>query len=99
MAIYKVVDIDDKPVKTNLALHPGKVLGEELEAREILQKDFAKKIGLQPPHLSDLIKGKRNISAILALKLEKELAIDAGSWLRLQMAYDLFMAKKELEKA
>ncbi len=99
MAIYKVVDIDDKPVKTNLALHPGKVLGEELEAREILQKDFAKKIGLQPPHLSDLIKGKRNISAILALKLEKELAIDAGSWLRLQMAHDLFVAKKELEKA
>lgn len=99
MGVYKVVDISGNPVKTNITLHPGKVLGEELEAREILQKDFAKKIGLQPPHLSDLIRGKRNVTARLALKLEKELGIDAGFWLRLQMAYDLFMAKKELEKA
>ena len=99
MSIYKVLGPDDKPVKTNVTLHPGKVLGEELEAREILQRDFAKKVGLQAPHLSDLIRGKRHISARLALKLERELGIEAGSWLRLQMAYDLFMAKKELEQA
>ncbi len=96
MTVYKVIGPDDKPVKTNITLHPGKILGEELEAREILQKDFAKKIELQPPHLSDLIRGKRHISARLALKLERELGIDAGSWLRLQMAYGLSMAKKEL---
>jgi antitoxin HigA-1 len=98
MGVYKVVDMNGNPVKTNRTLHPGKVLGEELEAREILQKDFAKTIGLQPPHLSDLIRGKRNVTARMALKLEKELGIEAGFWLRLQMAYDLFMAKKELQE-
>ncbi|MEP6512355.1 MAG: HigA family addiction module antitoxin [Parafilimonas sp.] len=51
---------------------------------------------MQPPHLSDLIKGKRNISAKLALKLEERLGIDAGFWMRLQGAYDLAIAKQEL---
>lgn len=99
MAEYKVIDANGSPVKTNMLLHPGKVLAEELEARKILKKDFATTIGMQPPHLSDLIKGKRHVSAKLALQFEKRLGIDAGFWLRLQMAYDLAVARKELETA
>ncbi len=55
------------------------------------------KIGLQPAHLSDLLKGKRHVSAKLALQLERHLGIDADLWLRLQMAYDLAIARRELE--
>ena len=99
MADYKVIDANGNPVKTNRLLHPGKVLAEELEARKILKKDFALLVGLQPPHLSELIKGKRHVSAKLALQFEKILGIDAGFWLRLQMAHDLAVARKELEIA
>jgi plasmid maintenance system antidote protein VapI len=53
---------------------------------------------MQPSHLSDLLKGKRHV-AKLALKLEQHLQINASYWLRLQMAYDLFMAKKELQES
>ncbi len=95
MATYKVVDKNDKKITTDVFLHPGEVLAEELLAREIKQKDFAQKIKLQPPHLNDLLKGKRHVSARIALKLESELRIDADYWLRLQMAYDLAVAKKE----
>ncbi len=97
MSIHQVVGPDGKLVKTNITLHPGKVLGEELDARNILKKDFALSIEMQAPHLTDLIKGKRHISARLALKLEEKLGIEAGFWLRLQIAYDLFMARKELQ--
>lgn len=96
MSEYKIVDRNGKPVKTNITLHPGKALGEELEAREIRRKDFATQIGMQPPHLSDFINGKRHVSAKLALKLEAKLGIEAGFWMRLQVAYDLAVAKKEL---
>ncbi|HEX8331721.1 MAG TPA: HigA family addiction module antitoxin [Segetibacter sp.] len=97
MADYKVIGKNGKVLETDVTLHPGEVLADELLARDILKKDFASKIGMQPSHLSDLFKGKRHVSAKLALQLEKQLGIDAGFWLRVQIDYDLFMAKRELE--
>ena len=97
MPEYRVIDADGNSVKTNTVLHPGSVIADELEGRGILKKDFAWKIGLQPSHLSDLLKGKRHVSAKLALKLEKLLGIEADLWLRLQMDYDFSIAKKELQ--
>jgi addiction module HigA family antidote len=47
-----------------------------------------------PHHLSEIFIGKRNISAILAVRLEKLLDISAHYWLSLQMEYDLFLAKQ-----
>jgi addiction module HigA family antidote len=99
MKNYEVIGKNGKVIETDVTLHPGEVLADELEARKILKRDFATLLGLQPSHLSDLLKGKRHVSARLALKLEEHLKINASFWLRLQMAYDLYMAKKELEKA
>jgi antitoxin HigA-1 len=96
MATYKVINTTGKKISTDVTLHPGEVLSDELIAREIKQRDFANKINLQPPHLNDLLKGKRHVSARIALKIENELGIDASYWLRLQIAYDLAIAKKEL---
>jgi HTH-type transcriptional regulator/antitoxin HigA len=98
MSIYKVVDKHGKELETDVTLHPGEILGSELEAREITQKDFAKQLGIQAPHLNDLIKGKRHVSATLAVKIEKALGIDAAFWLRVQVAYDLAVARRELEE-
>jgi antitoxin HigA-1 len=64
-----------------------------------LKKDFAGALGIKTQYLRDIVKGKRNVTDRMALKLEKELGIEAGFWLRLQIAYDLFMAKKELQEA
>jgi len=41
-------------------------------------------LGIQPGNLSELFKGKRNITAVLALKLEELLGISAEFWLNLQ---------------
>ncbi len=54
---------------------------------------------MRASHLNELIKGKRHISALLALKLEQQLKISAGFWMRLQVEYDLKMAKKQLKVA
>jgi antitoxin HigA-1 len=98
MSTYKTLDKTGKRIYTDVTLHPGEVLAVEINAREIKQKDFAKKIKLLAPHFNDLLKGKRHISARIALKLEKELGIDADYWLRLQIAYDLAVAKKAMKK-
>jgi addiction module HigA family antidote len=76
------------------AFHPGEFLQEEIEARNILKKDIAKSLDILPQHLSEIFAGKRNISARLAVKLEKILGISSHYWLGLQMEYDLFIAKQ-----
>lgn len=78
------------------AVHPGGILKEELKSRGIKQVDFARRIGMQPSHLSALLNGKRNISPELAGKLEKELDIPATMWLSLQDKYEL--DKNEISK-
>jgi len=89
----------DEKAKNIVILHPGEVLGDELEASGIPQKEFSALVDMRPPHLNELIKGKRHVSALLALKLEKQLGIGAAFWLRLQIDYDLKMARKQLKIA
>ncbi|MGB3006732.1 MAG: HigA family addiction module antitoxin [Chitinophagaceae bacterium] len=99
MKVNKTFGVNGKEVFSDALLHPGELLGEELEARDISQKEFAEAIGLRPSHLNELIKGKRNVSALLALRIEKELKIEADIWMRLQIQYDLEIARKQLKVA
>ena len=69
------------------AIHPGEVLREELLERGIKQKDFAQMIGVQPTHLNEFIKGKRNLNEELAIKLEKALGISYKNWMNLHNGY------------
>lgn len=70
------------------ATHPGEVLGEELKARGIKQKAFAAQIGMQSTHLNELIKGKRNMSKDIAIRLEEVLGIPYKTWMNLQNGYE-----------
>ncbi|HZY36751.1 MAG TPA: HigA family addiction module antitoxin [Mucilaginibacter sp.] len=77
------------------AFHPGEFLKEEIEERGMLKKDAAKALNILPHHLSEIFAGRRNISATLAVKLEKLLGVSSHYWLGMQMGYDLFVAKRE----
>lgn len=70
-------------------IHPGEILSDEIEAREISQKDFAIKLGIQPSMLNEIIKGKRGITAEHALLIGKELEMDPIIWQNLQSNYEL----------
>lgn len=69
------------------AIHPGEVLREELRERGIKQKDFAQSINMQPTHLNEFIKGKRNLNEDLAIRLEKQLGIPFNTWMKLHNGY------------
>jgi HTH-type transcriptional regulator/antitoxin HigA len=85
-------------LRTPVAFHPGEFLLEEIEERGLKKSAFALEIGILPGNLSELFKGKRHITARMALKIEKVLNINAEYWLGLQIAYDLTMARA-FEKA
>ena len=99
MGTYKVIGKNGKEIHTDVLLHPGEVLAEELEARSFMQKDFAALVNMRPPHFNELLKGKRHMSAMLALKLEDQLGIEADFWMRLQIDYDLKLARRQLKVA
>lgn len=99
MTDFKVIGKNGKEIYTDVLLHPGEVLAEELGARGIVQKDFAASIHMRPPHFNELLKGKRHISALLALKLEQQLGIKADLWMRLQVDYDLKLARRQIKVA
>lgn len=75
------------------ATHPGEILLDEIIANDFSQSEFAKKIGYNKSQLNEIIKGKRNINAELAILLEKALEIDAEYWLEIQKNYDLDKAR------
>ena len=58
-----------------MAIHPGEILKDELDERDISQTSFATDTGIALTQLNEIVKGKRNISADYALLFEKLLDI------------------------
>ena len=80
--------------------HPGEMLFEEfLQPMGITQVAFAKKLGWTPTRLSELIHGKRGITADAALDLAEALGTSAKLWMNLQATYDLDKARKRRHRA
>ena len=84
-----------KSIIPAIATHPGNILKKELKARGIKQKDVAATIGMPAPNLSELIKGKRNITEAIAIKLEEALGIPFQNWMNLQNRYHYVVKCRE----
>ena len=69
-------------------VHPGFIIRMELNARGIRQKDFAEQIAIQPSHLSEILKGTRNISNPMADAMGQALGIPSAHIKHLQAEYD-----------
>lgn len=80
--------------------HPGWVLLEvHLKPNQVLQKDAALRIGLDPAELSRFIHGHRRVDAKLAIRLAaSQLGGDAPYWLALQDKYDLWLEACRLRR-
>jgi HTH-type transcriptional regulator/antitoxin HigA len=71
------------------ATHPGKLILDEINARNLTQGYVAKEMGIAANVLNEIIKGKRNITPAIALKLENVLSIDAEYWMKLQIRFEI----------
>lgn len=75
--------------------HPGELIRDELEARNLSQAKLANQIGVSPSLLNEVINGKRAVNTELALLLEAALGIEAELFLKLQSAYNMQVAKSD----
>ncbi|HCS19083.1 MAG TPA: addiction module antidote protein, HigA family [Bacteroidetes bacterium] len=81
--------LPNTPLFPSEAVHPGEILADELDTRDISQLDFAKIIGISKTQLNELIKGKRDFSSELCLFVAKALDMDTEIWLNLKNNYEL----------
>ena len=80
-------------------IHPGEVLLHEfLVPLEISAYRLAKDLGIPQTRVSQIIHGKRRITADSALRLGKYFGNSAKFWLGLQDDYDIEEEKSALEK-
>ncbi len=75
--------------------HPGDILKEELEARKISQRSFAKQVGMSYSVLNELLNGKRPLTPSTALLFEVALGISADMLMNLQTRYNLQTARND----
>ena len=77
-------------------IHPGEFLVDELEEIEITATELSRQIDVPPNRISQIIHGKRDVTADTALRLGQFFGTGPELWLNLQKAYDLDKAKVEL---
>lgn len=71
-------------------IHPGKVLKEEfLSPMNVSAYRLAKEINVPETRISEIIRGKRSITANTAIRFSKFFGTTAEFWLNLQNLYDL----------
>ena len=83
-------------------IHPGEVLKEEfLDPMGISAYRLAKDTGIPQTRISEIIKGRRRVTADTALRLAKYFGMSARFWLGLQDDFDIeeeeIAIHKELE--
>lgn len=78
-------------------VHPGSIIKMELKARNIKQKDFAERLSIQASHLSELLKGTRNLNEQLAKSIESLLNIPSAHLMQIQAEYDFQKKTAQIE--
>lgn len=79
--------------------HPGEILQEEfLEPLGLSQNALAQAIGVPSNRISELVRGRRGVTADTDLRLARYFCLSEGYWLRLQNTYDMMEARREAGK-
>jgi addiction module HigA family antidote len=77
-------------------IHPGEILADELTELGISAAELARQINVPANRISQILSGKRSVTADTALRLGKWFGTGPKIWLNLQQAYDLDVAQIEI---
>ena len=76
-------------------IHPGEILHEDfLKPLGISMSALAAALNVPPGRISQIVNGKRAITADTALRLGRYFGVSPETWLGLQSEYDLRLARR-----
>ena len=76
-------------------VHPGEILGEELQELGLSENALAKALGVPTNRIAAILKGQRGITADTALRLSRYFGTTPQLWQNLQKAFELRVAEIE----
>ena len=81
-------------------IHPGVTLREDfMEPLDLSANGLAEALGVPQNRISDIVRGRRGVTADTALRLEHAFGVSAEFWLNLQSHYELEVARRDAGKA
>src|SRR6266849_5898152 len=82
----------------DIAIPPGELLAETLEALGMSQADLARRTGRPPQAINEIVQGKKEITPETALQFERVLGTPAHVWVGLEADYRFIKARLEEER-
>lgn len=84
-----------KPANLDV-IHPGEMLKEDfLDAMKISMNQLARDISVPVNRISEIVSGKRRITADTAIRLGLYFGLSPQFWMNLQTQYDLHLTERE----
>lgn len=77
------------------AIHPGRILKRELAARALSANRLAILLGVPSGRITDILNGRRSITADTALRLGRYFGNNPQFWIDLQGQFDIAVAERE----
>ena len=78
------------------AVHPGRLLRRELQARALSANRVSLDLGVPSGRVTDILNGRRAITADTALRLGKYFGVSPEIWLDLQSDFELRVARRDV---
>jgi addiction module HigA family antidote len=75
--------------------HPGRLLRRELQARSLSANRLALDVGVPSGRITDILNGRRSITADTAVRLGRYFGNSAQFWLDLQSQYDIALVERK----
>jgi addiction module HigA family antidote len=80
-------------------IHPGEVLADGLDELGLTCAEFARTIRVPANRISQILAGRRNVTADTALRLGRYFGTSPDFWMNLQKTYELDLARRQLGSA
>ena len=77
-------------------VHPGRILKREIAARGLSANRLAISLRVPSGRITQILNGKRGISAETALRLARYFGNSGQFWMNLQTRYELALTEREM---
>jgi addiction module HigA family antidote len=78
-------------------IHPGELLKDELQEIDVSLNELGRALRVPMNRISAIVNGRRAITVDTAMRLARYFGTSPQYWLNLQVAYDLEVARQELQ--
>jgi addiction module HigA family antidote len=90
------ITTDSYTAEFRLVVHPGEILGDELQELGISARELARQIGVPANRITQIINGQRGVSGDTAVRLGHWFGTGPRLWMNLQSTYEINKALAEI---